>query len=114
MSVCLCVCVSVFLCAVPFERAVITKERLSRAYRLSAYFLAKSLTEMAVFSVLPFISVTIAYLMAGLTYQCVPHPCTSRRLHAHTERKRQRQRERAAGVCISDNPAYAYTHRGAG
>ena len=57
---------------VPFERAVITKERLSRSYRLSAYFLAKCFTEMGIFAVLPFISVTICYLMAGLTYKCAP------------------------------------------
>ena len=46
---------------------MITKERLSRSYRLSAYFFSKSITEMLIFAVLPFCSVTIAYLMAGLS-----------------------------------------------
>jgi len=55
--------------AVPFERAVITKERLSRSYRLSAYYLAKSVTEMGIFSVLPILSVTFVYFVTGLTYK---------------------------------------------
>jgi ABC-type multidrug transport system permease subunit len=50
----------------PFERAVIEKERASGSYRLSAYFVAKSLAEAPLKLVLPTFFLLIAYWMARI------------------------------------------------
>jgi ABC-type multidrug transport system permease subunit len=51
---------------VPAEKAVVRKERLSGAYRLSAYFIAKSLCNTPVELTLPIIYGIISYWMVGL------------------------------------------------
>jgi hypothetical protein len=50
----------------PFERAVIEKERASGSYRLSSYFVAKSLAEAPLKLVLPTLFLLIAYWMANI------------------------------------------------
>jgi hypothetical protein len=50
----------------PFERAVINKERASGSFRLSAYFIAKSLAEAPLKLVLPTLFLIIAYWMARI------------------------------------------------
>jgi ABC-type multidrug transport system permease subunit len=50
----------------PFERAVIEKERASGSYRLSSYFVAKSLGEAPLKLVLPTLFLIIAYWMANI------------------------------------------------
>jgi hypothetical protein len=50
----------------PFERAVIEKERASGSYRLSSYFVAKSLAEAPLKLVLPTVFLLIAYWMANI------------------------------------------------
>jgi len=54
---------------VPAERALVTKERQSRSYRLSAYYLASSFSQMPILCVLPTINITIIYFMVGLPYR---------------------------------------------
>ena len=54
------------LLSFPFERAVIEKERASGAFRLSAYFVAKSLAEAPLKLVLPTLFLIIAYWMARI------------------------------------------------
>jgi hypothetical protein len=54
------------LLSFPFERAVIEKERASGSYRLSSYFVAKSLAEGPVKLVLPTLFLIIAYWMANI------------------------------------------------
>lgn len=51
----------------PPERAVLTKERAGGNYRLSAYFLGKTVAETPLELVLPFISSVISYWMVGLS-----------------------------------------------
>ena len=46
-----------------------TKERQSRSYRLSAYYLASSFSQMPILCVLPTINITIIYFMVGLPYR---------------------------------------------
>jgi ABC-type transport system involved in multi-copper enzyme maturation permease subunit len=54
------------LLSFPFERAVIEKERASGSYRLSAYFIGKSLAEAPLILVLPTLFLIIAYWMARI------------------------------------------------
>ncbi len=54
------------LLSFPFERAVIDKERASGSFRLSAYFIAKSLAEAPLKLVLPTLFLIIAYWMARI------------------------------------------------
>jgi ABC-type multidrug transport system ATPase subunit len=55
------------LMAFPSEREVILKERSSGSYHLSAYFLAKTTSEMPVRLVLPFIYMAISFWMAAIS-----------------------------------------------
>jgi len=50
----------------PMERTIIFKERASGSYRLSAYFLAKTLSEMPTRLILPTMFWTITYWMANI------------------------------------------------
>ncbi len=52
---------------VPPERAVINKERAAGTFRLSAYFIGKTLAESPIELILPFIFGTITYWMVGLS-----------------------------------------------
>jgi len=54
------------LLSFPFERDVIAKERASGSFRLSAYFVAKSLAEAPLKLVLPTLFLIIAYWMARI------------------------------------------------
>jgi len=54
------------LLSFPFERGIIEKERASGSYRLSAYFIAKSLAEAPLKLVLPTLFLIIAYWMANI------------------------------------------------
>lgn len=54
------------LMSFPSERAIIFKERACGAYHLSAYFLAKSLSEAPTRLALPLIYMTISYWLAGI------------------------------------------------
>mmetsp|Transcript_44826 Transcript_44826/g.108777 ORF Transcript_44826/g.108777 Transcript_44826/m.108777 type:complete len:714 (+) Transcript_44826:123-2264(+) len=53
--------------AFPQERAVVLKERSSGAYRLSAYFMGKTTSEMPTRLVLPFIYMSISFWMASIS-----------------------------------------------
>jgi ABC-type multidrug transport system permease subunit len=55
------------LMAFPMERDVILKERSSGAYHLSAYFMAKTTSEMPMRMALPSIYMTISFWMAGIS-----------------------------------------------
>jgi hypothetical protein len=55
------------LMAFPAERDVILKERSSGAYHLSAYFMAKTTSEMPMRMALPLIYMTISFWMAGIS-----------------------------------------------
>ncbi|CAF1572310.1 unnamed protein product, partial [Adineta steineri] len=54
------------LLSFPFERSVIDKERASGSFRLSAYFIGKSLAEAPLKLVLPTLFLIIAYWMARI------------------------------------------------
>jgi ABC-type multidrug transport system permease subunit len=55
------------LIAFPAEREVILKERASGSYHLSAYFMAKTTSEMPTRLVLPLIYMCISFWMAGIS-----------------------------------------------
>ncbi|KAI3848079.1 hypothetical protein MKX03_035748 [Papaver bracteatum] len=50
----------------PLERMMLTKERSSSMYRLSSYFVAKTVTDLPMELVLPTVFVIITYWMGGL------------------------------------------------
>ncbi|KAL7557298.1 hypothetical protein ACA910_016258 [Epithemia clementina (nom. ined.)] len=54
------------LAAFPEERVVIMKERSSGSYHLSAYFLAKTSSDMPVRILLPLLYMIVSYWMAGI------------------------------------------------
>jgi len=56
------------LSAFPTERTVILKERASASYRLSAYFLAKTLSEAPTRLVLPLLYMITSFWMTGISY----------------------------------------------
>ena len=55
------------LMAFPMERQVILKERSSGSYHLSAYFMAKTTSEMPMRMTLPALYMTISYWLAGIS-----------------------------------------------
>lgn len=50
----------------PREREMLTKERSSRMYRLSAYLMARLVGDLPMELILPVVSITITYWMGGL------------------------------------------------
>ncbi|KAJ4801637.1 ABC transporter family protein [Rhynchospora pubera] len=50
----------------PSEREMLTRERSSRMYRLSSYFMARLVGDLPMELILPTVSVTITYWMCGL------------------------------------------------
>ncbi|XP_055957578.1 uncharacterized protein LOC126824736 isoform X2 [Patella vulgata] len=50
----------------PMEKTIMLKERAAGSYRLSAYYLAKTISEIPLIALLPFVFVTITYWAAGM------------------------------------------------
>lgn len=50
----------------PQERAMLAKERAADMYRLSAYFLARTTSDLPLDLMLPILFVLVVYFMAGL------------------------------------------------
>lgn len=50
----------------PQERAIVAKERSVEMYKLSAYFLARNISDLPLDLLLPIVFLVIVYLMAGL------------------------------------------------
>lgn len=61
-----CYSLSLSLCTVPSEHAVIAKERRSGMYHLSAYYLAKSVSELPLVLLQPIFYLVITYWIVGL------------------------------------------------
>lgn len=55
-----------FLLSVPDERGVVSRERLAGTYRLSAYYLAKLVSELPLQIIIPTFFYIFVYWMAGL------------------------------------------------
>ena len=53
---------------VPSDHVVISKERRSGSYHLSAYYLAKAISELPLIILLPLLFFTITYWAAGINY----------------------------------------------
>lgn len=62
---CDCYCTQGLMQFLP-ERTIIMKERAAGSYRLSAYFLSKTMSELPVRLVLPFVFIAITYPMANM------------------------------------------------
>ena len=62
----LCTNFAQFLCIVPSEHAVISKERRSGVYHLSAYYLAKTVSELPLVLLQPSLYLLISYWIVGL------------------------------------------------
>ena len=58
---------------VPVERPVINKERLAGYYRLSAYYLSKTFSEVPLVLIQPAVFFTIVFLMSGINYNIVQY-----------------------------------------
>uniref|UniRef100_A0A7N1A4L7 ABC transporter domain-containing protein n=1 Tax=Kalanchoe fedtschenkoi TaxID=63787 RepID=A0A7N1A4L7_KALFE len=56
----------------PQERAMLAKERAADMYRLSAYFLARTTSDLPLDLILPVLFVTVVYFMAGLRISAAP------------------------------------------
>lgn len=50
----------------PQERAMLSKERESNMYRLSAYFVARTTSDLPLDLILPLLFLVVVYFMAGL------------------------------------------------
>ncbi|TXG58095.1 hypothetical protein EZV62_015924 [Acer yangbiense] len=58
--------------AFPQERAMLSKERAADMYRLSAYFLARTTSDLPLDLILPVLFLLVVYFMAGLRLSAAP------------------------------------------
>lgn len=56
----------------PQERAMLNKERAADMYRLSAYFLARTTSDLPLDLILPVLFLLVVYFMAGLRLSAAP------------------------------------------
>lgn len=56
----------------PQERAMLNKERAADMYRLSAYFMARTTTDLPLDLLLPLLFILVVYFMAGLRQSAGP------------------------------------------